>query len=82
MREGVMGMCARLCCAKFLSLGGRSPPRCSPFLLFWLVMGIFALNFFGNTIVQLHVNLYVFGTHVRDKGESVRTRKGCRHNKL
>ena len=45
-------------------------------------MGIFAFIFFGNDIVQLHINLYVLETHVREKGESVRTRKGCGDNKL
>ena len=34
VKEGVMGICGRFVCAMFLSLGGSSPPRCSPFLFF------------------------------------------------
>jgi hypothetical protein len=70
-----MGMCGRLEYAMFFSLGGSSHPRRSPFFGFFLEMGIFALMFLGNDSVQLHINLYVFGTYVRKKGESVRTRK-------
>ena len=69
-------MGGRVVCAMFLSLGGTSPSRCSPFLLFCLGMGIFVLMFLGNDIVQLHINLYVFGSCVWGTGESVRTRKG------
>jgi hypothetical protein len=43
--EGQKRMCVIDCCAQFLSLGGRNPPRCSPFLWFCLVLSIFALNF-------------------------------------
>ena len=82
MIEGQKGMCVIDCCAQFLSLGGRNPPRCSPFLWFCLVLSIFALNFCWNAIVQLHINLYVFGACVREKGEGVRTRKGCWDKKL
>ena len=82
MIEGQKGMCVIDCCAQFLSLGGRNPPRCSPFLWFCLVLSIFALKYYWNDFLQLHINLYVFGSHVRGKGESVRTRKGCRNNKL
>ena len=45
-------------------------------------MSIFELMFLGNDIVLLHKNLYVFGAYVREKGESVRTRKGWWDNKL
>jgi hypothetical protein len=71
-----MGMCGRYGCALFLSLGGSSPSCCSPFLCFFLEMSIFALMSLGNDIVQLRINLYVFGSYVREKVESVRTRKG------
>ena len=70
-----MGICGRFVCALFLSVGGSFPPRCSPFLMFCLGMGIFALMFLLNDIVQLHINLYVFGSCVWGKGESVRTGK-------
>ena len=45
-------------------------------------MSIFALMVLGNDNVQLHINLCVFGSYVREKGESVRTRKGWWDNKL
>ena len=77
-----MGMCGRLECAMFLSLGGSSPPRSSPFLCFCLEMGIFALMYVKNDIEILHINLYVSGSRVREKGQGVRTRKGCWHKKL
>jgi hypothetical protein len=77
-----MGMCERYGCALFLSLGGSSPSRCSPFLCFFLEMSIFALMSLGNDIVELHINLCLFGSYVREKGASVRTRKGWWDNKL
>ncbi len=77
-----MGMCGRFACAMFLSLGGIFHPRRSPFLCFCLEMGFFALMCLKNDIEILHINLYVFGSRVREKGQGVRTRKGCWHKKL
>jgi hypothetical protein len=77
-----MGMCERLGCAVLLAEGRSSPPHCSPFLWFWLEMGIFALMCLGNDIEILHINLYVFGSWVREKGEGVRTRKSSWNKKL
>ena len=77
-----MGMCERLGCAVFLAEGSSSPPHCSPFLWFWLEMGIFALMCLENDIEILHINLYVFGSWVREKGKGVRTRKSCWDKKL
>jgi hypothetical protein len=71
-----MGICGRFVCAMFLSLGESFSPLCSPFLMFCLGMGIFVLLFLLNDIVQLHINLCVFGSCVGGKGESVRTGKG------
>jgi hypothetical protein len=45
-------------------------------------MGIFALMCVKNDTEILHINLYVFGARVGEKGEGVRTRKGCEHKKL
>ncbi len=77
-----MGICGRLAGAMFLSLGGSSAPRRSPFLCFYLEMGIFALMCLKNDVEILHINLYVFGSRVREKGKGVRTRKSCWHKKL
>ena len=77
-----MGMCGRIEGESFFSLGGSSPPRSSPFFCFCLEMGIFALMCVKNDTEILHINLYVFGAWVREKGEGVRTRKCCDHKKL
>jgi hypothetical protein len=77
-----MGMCGRIEGESFFSLGGSSPPRSSPFFCFCLEMGIFALMCVKNDTEILHINLYVFGARVGEKGEGVRTRKGCEHKKL
>jgi hypothetical protein len=69
-------------CGLFLSLGWSSPPCSSPFFWFCVEMGIFALMRLKNDIEILHINLYVFGSWLREKGEGVRTRKGCWHKKL
>ncbi len=53
-----------------------------PCVCFWVEMGIFALKFFKNDMEILHTDLYVFGSYVWEKGEGVRTRKGCWHKKL
>ena len=75
-------MCARLWCEKIVSLGGRSAHRCASFFGFCLKMVFFALVCLGNHFVILHINLYVFGAFVREKGGGVRTRKGCWNKKL
>ncbi len=77
-----MGMRGRIEGESFLSLGGSSAPRRSPFLCFCLEMGFFALMCLKNDVEILHINLYVFGSRVREKGQDVRTRKGCWHKKL
>ena len=77
-----MGMCGRLGCAKFMSWGGRSAHRCASFFGFCLKKVFFALVCLGNHFVILHINLYVFGACVREKGDGVRTRKGCWDKKL
>ncbi len=77
-----MGMCGRLAGAMFLSLGGSFAPRRSLFLCCCLEMGIFALMCLKNDVEILHINLYVFGSRVREKGQGVRTRKGCWPKKL
>jgi hypothetical protein len=61
---------------------GNSPHRCSPFFWFCLEMAFFAPMCPENHIVILHINLYVFGSCVREKGEAVRTRKRCWDKKL
>ncbi len=71
-----MGMCGRLGCGLKLSLGLSSPPCSSPFIWLCVEMGIFALMCIKNDIEILHINLYVFGSWLREKGEGVRTRKG------
>jgi hypothetical protein len=42
VREGVMGMCGRLGCAMFLSLGGSFPALCSLFSWFCLKKGFWS----------------------------------------
>jgi hypothetical protein len=64
-------------CHVFVLGGNSPPPRCSPFFWFCVEKGIFALMCLGNDIEILHINLNVFGSWVREKGEDVRTRKGC-----
>ncbi len=59
-------------------VGGEFRPPLFSFFLFCLKMAFFALMCFGNHIVILHINLYVFGSCVREKGEGVRPRKGCK----
>jgi hypothetical protein len=66
----------------FLSLGGSPPPPFEPFFWFCVEMSFFALIFLRNDIEILHINLYVFGLWVREKGEGVRTRKGWWDNFL
>jgi hypothetical protein len=77
-----MGMCGRLGYGLFWSLGWSSPPRSSPFFWFCVEVGIFALMRLKNDIEILHINMYVFGSWLREKGGGVRTRKGCWHKKL
>ncbi len=57
-------------------VGGEFPPPFFAILCFCLEMLIFALMGVKNDIEILHINLYVFGSRVREKGEGVRTRKG------
>jgi hypothetical protein len=77
-----VGMCGRLGCEVFLVEGGRSFAHSSPFVCFWLEMGFFALMCLGNDIEILHINLYVFASWVREKGEGIRTRKSSWNKKL
>ena len=70
------------CMCTVFGVGGEISLSLFVFLCFYLEMSIFALMFLGNDIVQLHINLCVFGSYVREKGESVRTRKGWWDNKL
>ena len=78
-----MGICGRIEGEIFLSLGGSSASKWrSPLLCFCLEMGFFALMRLKNDVEILHINLYVFGSRVREKGQGVRTRKGCWHKKL
>ncbi len=61
----------------FWRWGGVPPPLCSLFVGFCPIIGFFGLMSLSNSndIVILHINLYVFGSCVWDKGESDRTRK-------
>ena len=63
-------------------VGGEFRPPSFAFLCFGLEMGIFALMCLKNDVEILHINMYVFGSRVREKGQGVRTRKGCWHKKL
>ena len=75
-------MCGKLGCAKFMLWGGRSAHRCASFFGFCLKKAFFGLVCLVNHFVILHINLYVFGACVREKGGGVRTRKGCWNKKL